>query len=329
MELVGIDEAGYGPKIGPLVVAVSKWRFPPSAEQPDGKNLDHRLREAFAIHGGSSVIGGKNQGISIADSKQLYRSRKDLQALEQGVLPLLKLAGWQGDTFRSLLNFSDPLASNVSRNLPWLAQYDVPIPQVIDQATFSQVTGQLAANLTQHQIQLVEYRAKIIFELEFNCRLRQLGNKAEVLWEVWTELLRESVIERCSFPAIVLADRQGGRVYYRDLLDRWCQNFGLSGCSVLRETHEESAYRIEGEKGWLEILFSVKGERYLAVAAASMLAKYLREIVLEAFNRYWQDRVPHLRATAGYPADAKRFKAAIAEVQRLVGIPDDLFWRQK
>ncbi len=329
MDLVGVDEAGYGPKIGPLVVAVSKWRFPSAVAAPDGRTLDHWLRQAFAGHGGFSVIGGKNQLISIADSKQLYRSRKDLHALEQGVLPLLKLAGWQGDTFRSLLNFSDPLAINVSRNLPWLAQYDGPIPRVIDQATFSQVTGQVAANLTQHQIQLVEYRAKIIFELDFNCRLRQLGNKAEVLWQVWTELLRESVIESCSVPAFVLADRQGGRVYYRDLLDRWCQNFGLSGLSVLRETHEESAYRIDGEKGWLEILFSVKGERYLAVAAASMLAKYLREIVLEAFNRFWQERVPTLRATAGYPADAKRFKADIAEVQRVLGIPDDLFWRQK
>jgi ribonuclease HII len=329
MELVGIDEAGYGPKIGPLVVAVSKWQFSSGVATPDGKSLDHQLRQAFATHGGSSVIGVKNHLVRIADSKQLYRSRKDLHVLEQGVLPLLKLAGWQGDTFRSLLNFSDPLATNVSRNLPWLAQYDGPVPQVIDHETFSQVTRQLAANLTQLQIQLVQYRAKIIFEPEFNRQLRQLGNKAEVLWQVWTELLRESVIESCSFPAFVLADRQGGRVYYRDLLDRWCQNFGLSDCSVLRETPEESAYRIQGEKGWLEILFSVKGERYLAVAAASMLAKYLREVVLEAFNRFWQARVPHLRATAGYPADAKRFKAAIADVQRVLGIPDDFFWREK
>jgi len=329
MDLIGMDEAGYGPKIGPLVVALSKWRFSGIGEDCEGKKLDHYLRQAFALPAGSSGPGDQQKLVPIADSKQVYRCRKDLFALEQGVLPLLQLAGWQGHSFRSLLNFSDPTAGDASKGLPWLADYDVPIPRAAAQKSFSAAAWYLRERFTQLQIQLVEYRARIIFEPEFNRRLRQWGNKAETLWQVGMELLGESVLNSCSSRVVVLADRQGGRVYYGSLLSRFGERLGLRLDSVLQESPMESAYRFQREGGSLEIWFSVKGERFLAVAAASMLAKYLRELVLEAFNRFWRERIPTLRPTEGYPADAKRFKAEITGVQERLCIPEDFFWRER
>ena len=52
------------------------------------------------------------------------------------------------------------------------------------------------------------------------------------------------------------------------------------------------------------------------ISWGSILAKYLRELCLRAFNRYFVARVPGLRPTAGYPEDAKRF---IAEVDAALG----------
>ena len=45
----------------------------------------------------------------------------------------------------------------------------------------------------------------------------------------------------------------------------------------------------------------------VAVALASMLCKYLREVCMRQFNRFWATHVPGIKPTAGYPGDAKRF----------------------
>ena len=66
----------------------------------------------------------------------------------------------------------------------------------------------------------------------------------------------------------------------------------------------------------------------LPTALASMLAKYVRELYMRAFNQYWQARKPGLRPTAGYARDAGRFIADIkplldgegVELRRLVRV---------
>ena len=66
----------------------------------------------------------------------------------------------------------------------------------------------------------------------------------------------------------------------------------------------------------------------MPVALASMAAKYLRELSMQAFNAHWSARIPGLRETAGYPVDAARWRReAEAAVQR-AGIPWDAVWRR-
>ena len=60
-----------------------------------------------------------------------------------------------------------------------------------------------------------------------------------------------------------------------------------------------------------------------------MTAKYLRELAMRVENNFWCRRVAGLRPTAGYPVDARRFKAEIADCQRRLAIPDQLVWRVK
>ena len=70
-------------------------------------------------------------------------------------------------------------------------------------------------------------------------------------------------------------------------------------------------------------------ESHFPVAMASMICKYLRELAMKLFNRFWQEHLPGLKPTKGYPVDARRFKQDIAEAQTRLGIPDEILWRER
>jgi len=65
------------------------------------------------------------------------------------------------------------------------------------------------------------------------------------------------------------------------------------------------------------------------VALASMVSKYVRELLMREFNAFWQQHVPGLKPTAGYPGDAARFFAAIRPAAVQLGIPEDVLWRRR
>jgi ribonuclease HII len=77
---------------------------------------------------------------------------------------------------------------------------------------------------------------------------------------------------------------------------------------VLEETPERSSYRLDRpDAPWL-VRFEEKGEsHHLPIALASIYSKYLRELVMVCFNRYWAQYVTGLRPTGGYYADGQRF----------------------
>ena len=68
------------------------------------------------------------------------------------------------------------------------------------------------------------------------------------------------------------------------------------------------------------------GEQF-CVALASMVSKYLRELFMGEFNRFWQTHLPDLAPTAGYPADAPRYFAALGPVLEQLGVAADDVWR--
>ena len=73
--------------------------------------------------------------------------------------------------------------------------------------------------------------------------------------------------------------------------------------------------------------FKAGGESFLPAALASMTSKYLREMAMRALNHFWCAQVDGLRPTAGYPLDARRFKAEIADAQRGLDVADHVLWR--
>src|SRR5207302_11092110 len=79
--LIGMDEAGYGPNYGPLVVGATVWEVPGNPRKAD-------LWRAFAgVVEQSAPVDDSH--IQIADSKEVYSPAKGLANLERGVLRAL------------------------------------------------------------------------------------------------------------------------------------------------------------------------------------------------------------------------------------------------
>jgi hypothetical protein len=129
-----------------------------------------------------------------------------------------------------------------------------------------------------------------------------------------------------SEPAVVFCDKHGGRNRYAALLQ---EVFPEQLVLVRQEGAELSKYRVQVADRQVEFRFQPKGEQHLPTALASMTAKYLRELAMRPFNTFWQRHVPGLKATAGYPGDARRFFAEIRAAKERLGISDQVLWRER
>ena len=125
-------------------------------------------------------------------------------------------------------------------------------------------------------------------------------------------------------PIAVVCDKHGGRNRYDRLL---AEHFPDRLVEVYGEGRQASIYRFGPAQRRIEFRFQARAESCLPAALASMAAKYLRELAMRAWNHFWCGRIDGLAPTAGYPQDARRFKDAIASVQRALEIDDLLVWR--
>lgn len=320
--LIGTDEAGYGPNLGPLVVSASVWEVPDGLS---GQGLYGVLASVVADRPEQPLCHGPTR-VAIADSKRLYQSGKGLRHLERGLLAALALLDRRPRCCRGLWEALAPGASAQQASIPWYAGYDAAVPVCDDPAAVDQAAARLQTGLAGAGVRLVELRSRAVFEGPFNRLLQQHGTKGEALSHVTLGLVAELCRKLGAGPICVLCDKHGGRNRYARLL---AEHFPGSRFEVCSEGRQQSLYRFGPPDRRVEVRFQAKGESHLPTALASMASKYLRELAMEALNAFWSQRVDGLGRTAGYPQDAKRFKAQIAAVQTQLGIEDRWLWRMK
>ncbi|MEX2558574.1 MAG: hypothetical protein WD403_01610 [Pirellulales bacterium] len=337
--LVGTDEAGYAPNLGPLVISATVWRVP---GDPCGVDLYKLLRKVVArtpparprqvreAVNGQAAPARRPRAHPIkarlADSKVLYRPPGGLAALELGLLSCLALLGQRPATWRELWQLLDGQSAAALESLPWHLDYDCPLPLEADLSQIDAVAQALGGGVEAAGVRLLAIRSRAVFPDRFNRLTDEHGNKANALSWLTLDLLSGVLSMLDGEPVAVICDKHGGRNDYRALLQNQVADCVVE---VYAEGRSQSVYRWGADQQRTEVLFCAKGERFLPAALASMASKYLRELSMRAFNHYWCRHVPQLRPTAGYPTDAGRFMADIAAARASLGIQDQILWRNR
>lgn len=315
--LIGADEAGYGPNLGPLVVAATAWRFDDPSLDPREVDLDGSLASAVS----KEPTPGR---IAVADSKRLYKPGGGLKALE---LAALSLQEQPPPTWSALVTSLRADPGGRLSQVPWHEGFDPRLPLEAGDEALAERSGTLHAACRTAGCHPTA-RARLVFPEEFNALVDHYGTKGAALSHVTLELVRQLIpptflpTARGPLPAFCICDKHGGRNRYGALLQHFWPDTWVE---TLVESRAESRYRLGGA----EFAFCSKGEAFLPVAWASMTAKYLRELSMKAFNGFWARQVPGLRPTAGYPVDAKRFRQEIAAAKEKLGVDDRVLWRNR
>ncbi len=318
MIIAGIDEAGYGPLLGPLVVSSCVFEVPD--DQAD-TSLWELLRESVA-----PSVRKRDPRLPISDSKKLHKGDDGLAHLERTALSCLLVGGDIPATFRELLNRLAPGTADAAKRYPWYAGLDQALPLRCEPTELAMHANALRRNLAGRGCSLLGAISETLCEGHFNDVVSKTRNKSLVLLNLTLRLILRIGKAHGGRSIRIYVDRQGGRTRY----GRWLMT-GFDGheLKIVNESNERSAYRLHGPNAEWQVEFIKGGEdRQLPVALASIYSKYIRECFMCLFNAYWRERSPTVRPTAGYYSDGKRFLIDIAPHLRELKIPQAELVRQ-
>ncbi|MGD8452354.1 MAG: hypothetical protein PVJ57_11095 [Phycisphaerae bacterium] len=304
--LVGIDEAGYGPLLGPLVVAATVWRVPPPAAEVD---FWEQLNTAV-----SRAASRRDSRLPVNDSKKIYDRHKGIATLERTVLAFAAALDLPHASLGEFVDALGPPLPPEARHLPWYGDLAQPLPLDATRSAHAAAATRLRQAMQTSNHQAIGLMAQLVTESAYNDRVHHTHNKAAVLLEQVLRLILRCTAATGDQDVCVHVDRLGGRQDYRPVLQ---EAFPDRHLHIEEMSDERSRYRLSTARSDWYIDFVVDADQHhLPVALASMLAKYVREVVMTRLNAFWQGLLPGLKPTAGYYKDALRY---LADIEPLLG----------
>jgi ribonuclease HII len=311
----GIDEAGYGPMLGPLCVGASIFVLDDADPAEGAPDLWSLLRDAVCRE-----RRDRRRRIAIDDSKKLKCTTRTgrthpLRALERGVLSML---GTIGD---DLPTDDAELWARLGTALdeqPWYdSRTPVPLAETVDALRID--AARLGRVMHKAAVSCAALRCEVVDAGAFNRQIERLGRKSQVNFAAvmrLVEVVRRRFGDR--HPRIVV-DKQGARIRYLDDLRLAYPDANLR---ILAEDERISRYRLSCAAWTMTISFEQGSEsRHLPAALASMTAKYVRELAMLRLNRFFTTRLPELKPTAGYVSDGRRYVREIEPLLRELALP--------
>jgi ribonuclease HII len=293
---VGIDEAGFGPILGPLVVSSSTFSLPHDLLKADlwqvlSKSLSQTRKR----------LAGR---LLIADSKKAYSKSIGIKHLERTVLAALQVLGKEPATLTELASVLCPGCLERWSEYPWYS--DISSHRLMtDSADKAIASLVLADDLNSNSMQLLAMESYCLDVAYYNRMVANVKNKANVLFSATSRLIQTAHHNFGRDDLHIVIDRQGGRMHYRQNLQRM---FGDMQLKILQESPKTSSYELTANGRAMRLHFVVGADgRFLPVSLASMTSKYLRELLICNINRYFNGFGTVLKPTAGYWKDGLRF----------------------
>jgi len=313
--VAGIDEAGYGPKLGPLVVALSAFR---TGSRSMEAILDGAVAKKTAID---------DPQVAVDDSKKIFRGRAGLDQLEKTALSF-----WYAARGRLPATLGELLAGIGTEDVdlascPWYGPDPAALrlPLIVSPDVIATSGALIARTLESRGASFLGFRSEVAPAPRFNKGIAVWDNKAAFLADLVLSTLHSALSSEFERPALVLIDKLGSRNQYAHLLSARLRHKTLS---IVDEQRARSVYLLRDDETTIEVRFERSAdERHLPVALSSIFCKYVREIFMILFNRFWTAIVPELRPTAGYPTDAGRFLNDLGRVAAESGIDPAAFTR--
>ena len=320
--VIGCDEAGYGPPLGAFTQGSVALFLPGSTGAIEDSWAAYP--ELFRKRRGAARARPGVLPLVVDDSKVMTQLASGMDHLGALWPVLFGYPYKQKNTLKDLLDWAHLPDHTTFRDDPTLVE-NFPISWVLEDGLLENARSAL------HKNGLTDCRARIsmVSPAVFNQMIDHHQNKSAVLEKGWQSHIHWWLHQLPGDePIVILSDRLGGKKCYAGIFQEALGAKGL--VQVIREDDNQCTYRCLGTDREIMLIVSPKADsKYLPVAAASMLAKHLRELSMEMVNRYWMERVPNLKPTAGYPEDGKRFYAEIQSTMARSGVNPDHVWRKR
>lgn len=317
--LAGIDEAGLGPVLGPLVVSGAAFRIP---DENVHTSLWELLDESCTQHPQKG-----DRRLAITDSKVLFRRKQGMAPLERTALVMLALSGHHPTTFKELLTCIAPDASAYLSRYPWYVNHDLTLPVCDEVGDITTRANAIKRNCKNLQIKPLGIFSEPINTGQYNRLVKNTRNKAVVLLGLVLRVIDRIMKIAPNEHIRLCVDRLGGRTHYREAITTALPEYELQ---ILEETTDQSVYRLVRSSRVCKIEFVTRGEnKHFLIALASVYSKYLRELYMIMFNTYWCHLLDGLKPTAGYYTDAHRWLRDTAQVIQQQSIDQNLLVRER
>ncbi len=305
MLVMGVDENGLGPRLGPLVatsVVLKVSRYPRAA------------------------LCRRGLGLGLTDSKETGGFGR-MAFTESVALALVERGG--AGVPASVDGFIDRVAPESRPKLRACCPDEATARQCWGVDPSLPMFGGDAAQgrrlldrlIGRSSLRIVDVRSRVACAGMLNAKHSDGTNKLAVDLELFEDLIA-SVHVRHGSPLLVLCGMIGG---IRDYASRFAR-FDSNRVEAIENRRGQRRYRVE-DLG--ELRFEVDADaRHLPVALASIVGKYVREVCMHRIGEFYRNDVPELKLASGYHDPVTtRFIDATERSRRRLGIAPDCFQR--